>query len=52
VELTRVVAVVSILTNPENMSFEQFNYVALEGNIGAGKTTSNKIAEDFSAKTV
>jgi deoxyguanosine kinase len=36
-----------------NMSFEQFNYVAFEGNIGAGKTTlTTKIAEDFNAKTV
>ncbi len=32
---------------------EQFNYVAFEGNIGAGKTTlATKIAEDFNAKTV
>jgi 2-amino-4-hydroxy-6-hydroxymethyldihydropteridine diphosphokinase len=46
--------VVSSLDNPlGNMSFEQFNYVAFEGNIGAGKTTLvTKIAEDFNAKTV
>jgi deoxyguanosine kinase len=46
--------VVSILSNPlGDMSFEQFNYVAFEGNIGAGKTTLvTKIAEDFNAKTV
>ena len=32
---------------------DQFNYVAFEGNIGAGKTTlATKIAEDFNAKTV
>jgi len=32
---------------------ERFNYIALEGNIGAGKTTlAHKIAEDFNAKTV
>ncbi len=32
---------------------EQFNYIAFEGNIGAGKTTlATKIAEDFNAKTV
>jgi len=32
---------------------ERFNYIALEGNIGAGKTTLvHKIAEDFNAKTV
>ena len=42
------------LENPmQNISLEQFNYVALEGNIGAGKTTlAIKIAEDFNAKTV
>ncbi len=32
---------------------DQFNYIAVEGNIGAGKTTLvTKIAEDFNAKTV
>ena len=37
----------------QNISLEQFNYVAFEGNIGAGKTTlATKIAEDFNAKTV
>ncbi|MBC5837201.1 2-amino-4-hydroxy-6-hydroxymethyldihydropteridine diphosphokinase [Flavobacterium muglaense] len=42
------------LENPlATISFEQFNYVAFEGNIGAGKTTlATKIAEDFNAKTV
>jgi deoxyadenosine/deoxycytidine kinase len=35
------------------MHLEQFNYIAIEGNIGAGKTTlTTKIAEDFNAKTV
>lgn len=35
------------------ISLEQFNYVAFEGNIGAGKTTlATKIAEDFNAKSV
>jgi len=34
-------------------TFDQFNYIAIEGNIGAGKTTlTHKIAEDFNAKTV
>jgi len=29
------------------------NYIAIEGNIGAGKTTlTNKLAEDFNARTV
>jgi 2-amino-4-hydroxy-6-hydroxymethyldihydropteridine diphosphokinase len=32
---------------------DNFNYIAIEGNIGAGKTTlTNKLAEDFNAKTV
>ncbi len=35
------------------ISLENFNYIAVEGNIGAGKTTLvSKIAEDFNAKTV
>jgi deoxyguanosine kinase len=42
------------LKNPlDEIPLEQFNYIAFEGNIGAGKTTlSTKIAEDFNAKTV
>ena len=37
----------------DNIPLEQFNYIAFEGNIGAGKTTlTTKIAEDFNAKTV
>jgi 2-amino-4-hydroxy-6-hydroxymethyldihydropteridine diphosphokinase len=49
-----ICVVVHDLKRPlEDISFEQFNYVAFEGNIGAGKTTlANKIAEDFNAKTV
>ncbi|OIQ22591.1 MAG: 2-amino-4-hydroxy-6-hydroxymethyldihydropteridine diphosphokinase [Flavobacterium sp. MedPE-SWcel] len=36
-----------------NYNLEHFNYVAIEGNIGAGKTTlSGKISEDFNAKLV
>ncbi|WP_372745739.1 2-amino-4-hydroxy-6-hydroxymethyldihydropteridine diphosphokinase [Lutibacter sp.] len=32
---------------------EKYNYIAIEGNIGAGKTTlANKIAEDFNAKII
>lgn len=35
------------------INLEHFNYIAIEGNIGAGKTTlTNKIAQDFNAKTV
>jgi deoxyadenosine/deoxycytidine kinase len=34
-------------------NLQQYNYIAIEGNIGAGKTTLGaKIAEDFNAKTV
>ncbi|OGS81664.1 MAG: 2-amino-4-hydroxy-6-hydroxymethyldihydropteridine diphosphokinase [Flavobacteria bacterium RIFCSPLOWO2_12_FULL_31_7] len=42
------------LHNPiENLDFQQLNYIAIEGNIGAGKTTlATKIAEDCNAKTV
>ena len=37
----------------EKIRLNSFNYIAIEGNIGAGKTTlANKIAEDFNAKTV
>ncbi|RTY95614.1 2-amino-4-hydroxy-6-hydroxymethyldihydropteridine diphosphokinase [Flavobacterium sp. GSN2] len=49
-----VCTVVQNLVNPlQNVPLEQFNYVAFEGNIGAGKTTlATKISEDFNAKTV
>lgn len=34
-------------------NLDRFNYVAIEGNIGAGKTTlSGKLSEDFNAKLV
>lgn len=37
----------------QDIPLEQFNYIAFEGNIGAGKTTlADKIAEDFNAKTI
>jgi len=46
--------VIAKLDTPlERMRLEEFNYIAIEGNIGAGKTTlTTKIAEDFNAKTV
>ena len=49
-----VCTMVQKLGNPlESIPLEQFNYIAFEGNIGAGKTTlTTKIAEDFNAKTV
>ena len=45
---------VSELESPlANLKLENFNYIAIEGNIGAGKTTlSTNIAEDYNAKTV
>jgi deoxyguanosine kinase len=40
------------LTRPISLS-EKYNYIAIEGNIGAGKTTlASKIAEDFNAKII
>ena len=49
-----VCTVVQDLKNPlREIALETFNYIAFEGNIGAGKTTLvQKIAEDFNAKTV
>jgi 2-amino-4-hydroxy-6-hydroxymethyldihydropteridine diphosphokinase len=46
--------VVQDLKNPlREIPLENYNYIAFEGNIGAGKTTLvHKIAEDFNAKTV
>ena len=47
------VAVHNVETPLRKISLEQFNFVAFEGNIGAGKTTlATKIAEDFNAKSV
>jgi 2-amino-4-hydroxy-6-hydroxymethyldihydropteridine diphosphokinase len=35
------------------LDFSQFNFIAIEGNIGAGKTTlASKIAEDFNGKLI
>ena len=49
-----VCEVAETIENPlQSIALDQFNYVAFEGNIGAGKTTlATKIAEDFNAKTV
>ncbi|HEY0091262.1 MAG TPA: 2-amino-4-hydroxy-6-hydroxymethyldihydropteridine diphosphokinase, partial [Flavobacterium sp.] len=45
---------VQTLKNPlDSMSLQSYNYIVIEGNIGAGKTTlTTRIAEDFNAKTV
>lgn len=42
------------LENPlDRYDLQRYNYIAIEGNIGAGKTTlTTRIAEDFNAKTV
>jgi deoxyguanosine kinase len=49
-----ICTIIQTLENPlGKIPLEQFNYIAFEGNIGAGKTTlTTKIAEDFNAKTV
>jgi deoxyguanosine kinase len=49
-----VCTVVQDLKCPLNeIPLESFNYIAFEGNIGAGKTTlAHRISEDFNAKTV
>ena len=46
--------VVQNLISPiEKLSLQNFNYIAIEGNIGAGKTTlATKLAEDCNAKLV
>lgn len=53
-EDTSEITEIGHLKNPiENLDFQQLNYIAIEGNIGAGKTTlTTKIAEDCNAKTV
>ena len=42
------------LKNPKRtFTFGNYNYIAIEGNIGAGKTSlANKIAHDFNAKLI
>jgi len=42
------------LKNPsKNYDFSQYNYIAIEGNIGAGKTSlSTQIAKEFNAKLI
>ena len=43
----------SLIAPLHNFNLEQYNYIAIEGNIGAGKTTlAHKMAQDFNAKTV
>ena len=51
---TTICRLVSKLDNPlDRYDLQRYNYIAIEGNIGAGKTTlTNRIAFDFNAKTV
>ncbi|MGL5111397.1 MAG: 2-amino-4-hydroxy-6-hydroxymethyldihydropteridine diphosphokinase, partial [Flavobacterium sp.] len=50
---SRCTVVATIAAPLSKIPLEQFNYIAFEGNIGAGKTTlTHKIAEDFNAKMV
>jgi len=46
--------VISAIVPPlAKLALEKYNYIAIEGNIGAGKTTlACRIAEDFNAKTI
>jgi deoxyadenosine/deoxycytidine kinase len=50
---SEIKAVHSLVSPIEKLALQQFNYIAIEGNIGAGKTTlSTKLAEDCNAKLV
>ena len=50
---SEIKAVQSIISPIERLQLQKFNYIAIEGNIGAGKTTlSTKLSEDCNAKLV
>jgi deoxyguanosine kinase len=52
-DLGNCVIVSNLIAPLKKIDLSRFNYIAIEGNIGAGKTTlATKIAEDFNAKTV
>lgn len=52
-DASEIKAVQSIVSPIEKLQLQQFNYIAIEGNIGAGKTTlSTKLSEDCNAKLV
>lgn len=53
-EDTSKIKEVQFINSPiEKLQLQQFNYIAIEGNIGAGKTTlSTKLSEDCNAKLV
>lgn len=51
-DTSEVVPITATLKKPLSIS-EKYNYIAIEGNIGAGKTTLTKMmANDFNAKVV
>jgi 2-amino-4-hydroxy-6-hydroxymethyldihydropteridine diphosphokinase len=50
---SEIKAVHTIVSPIEKLRLQQFNYIAIEGNIGAGKTTlASKLAEDCNAKLI
>jgi 2-amino-4-hydroxy-6-hydroxymethyldihydropteridine diphosphokinase len=50
---SEIKAVHTIVSPIEKLTLQQFNYIAIEGNIGAGKTTlASKLAEDCNAKLI
>lgn len=50
---SKIKVVASLVSPIEKLELQQFNYIAIEGNIGAGKTTlSTKLSEDCNAKLV
>ena len=53
-EDTSAIKEIGNLQNPTHqLGLKQLNYITIEGNIGAGKTTlATKIAEDFNAKII
>lgn len=52
-DTSEIKAVHTIVSPIEKLELQQFNYIAIEGNIGAGKTTlSTKLSEDCNAKLV
>ncbi len=52
-DTSEIKAVHSIVSPIEKLELQQFNYIAIEGNIGAGKTTlSTKLSEDCNAKLI
>ena len=50
---SEIKAVHTVASPIEKLALQQFNYIAIEGNIGAGKTTlASKLAEDCNAKLI